>query len=65
VFDKLNYDPNKWNLLSLFLGCGGFDLGFKLAGLRAAMGEEVMEAAFAEKRFLLKISIIMCLIQFM
>lgn len=32
-FDKLNYDPNKWNLLSLFSGCGGLDLGFELAGL--------------------------------
>ena len=27
-FDKLNYAPNKWNLLSLFSGCCGLDLGF-------------------------------------
>ena len=49
-FGKLNYDPNKWNLLSLFSGCGGLDLGFELAGLKAVMGEEVMEAAFADKK---------------
>ena len=76
-FDKLNYDPNKWNLLSLFSGCGGLDLGFELAGLKAVMGEEVMEAAHAVegekvyelhlliKRFLMKTLIIMCLIRFM
>ena len=32
-FDKLKYDSNKWNLLSLFSGCGGLDLGFELAGV--------------------------------
>ena len=64
-FDKLNYDPNKWNLLSLFSGCGGLDLGFELAGLKAVMGEEVMEVALPTKRSLMKISIIMYSIRFM
>ena len=49
-FDKLRYNPDKWNLLSLFSVCGGLDLGFELAGLKAVMGEEVMEASFKDKK---------------
>ena len=37
-------------LIITFSGCGGLDLGFELAGLKAVMGEKVMETAFADKK---------------
>lgn len=49
ALDKLEYASDKWNLLSLFSGCGGLDLGFELDGLKAVMGEKVMEEAFRDK----------------
>lgn len=43
------YDENKINTLSLFSGCGGLDLGFELAGLALAIGEEKALKAFKDK----------------
>lgn len=51
-FEDLRYLkglPNKCNVLSLFSGCGGLDLGFELAGLAAVIGEDTAMAAFQSK----------------
>lgn len=41
--------PNKYNIVSLFSGCGGLDLGFELAGLIESIGEEAALNAFKSK----------------
>lgn len=45
----INLLPDKINVVSLFSGCGGLDLGFELAGLAETIGEEKALRAFKDK----------------
>lgn len=46
----IQYDPNKINVLSLFSGCGGLDLGFELSGVNVIHGEELTKQSFSDKK---------------
>ena len=48
-FEEIDYQAGKMNLLSLFSGCGGLDLGFELAGLETVIGQEEARKAFQNK----------------
>ncbi|WP_223260235.1 DNA cytosine methyltransferase [Priestia megaterium] len=47
--EQLHHHPDKFNVLSLFCGAGGLDLGFELAGLEAMIGSERALNAFKDK----------------
>ncbi|PEU16122.1 DNA cytosine methyltransferase [Bacillus sp. AFS019443] len=47
--DNLSYNENKYNVISLFCGAGGLDLGVELAGLEAVVGTERAMEAFRNK----------------
>ncbi|HEM3202258.1 MULTISPECIES: DNA cytosine methyltransferase [Streptococcus] len=49
VIDTIQYDESKINIVSLFSGCGGLDLGVELAGLVAQYGQEKAYQLFQSK----------------
>ncbi len=49
ILTRVNNRPDKFNVVGLFAGCGGLDLGFELAGLCAVIGEEEAMRAFKDK----------------
>ncbi|MGR6903790.1 DNA cytosine methyltransferase [Lysinibacillus sp. BSL11] len=52
---NIHYREDKINVISLFSGCGGLDLGFELSGLAAVIGEEEALNAFSNKELFNKV----------
>ncbi|PHD65769.1 DNA (cytosine-5-)-methyltransferase [Bacillus toyonensis] len=49
LISSVDYKNDKYNVVGLFSGCGGLDLGFELAGLAAVIGEDAAMEAFRDK----------------
>lgn len=49
LIKNVDYQPDKINVVSLFSGAGGLDLGTELAGLVSAIGEDKAFSAFQDK----------------
>lgn len=47
--ENLHYETDKFNIVSLFCGAGGLDLGVELAGIDCIVGEEETNQAFKTK----------------
>ncbi|MFP7487813.1 DNA cytosine methyltransferase [Priestia filamentosa] len=48
-FEELHYKANKANIVSLFCGAGGLDLGVELAGIDCILGADAVSEAFKDK----------------
>ena len=53
--EEFVYRNDRFNVVSLFCGCGGLDLGFELAGLAVQIGEEAAMEAFKDKETFFKV----------
>lgn len=49
LLKEINYSDSKYNVVGLFSGCGGLDLGFELAGLVSTIGEKKAMEAFGNR----------------
>lgn len=47
---RVNYSDRRWNVMSLFSGCGGMDLGLLLAGLCISIGEDDAMIAYKSSK---------------
>ncbi|WP_195229299.1 DNA cytosine methyltransferase [Lactococcus lactis] len=50
IFKNLHFDKNKINIVSLFSGAGGLDLGVEIAGFSAKYGEEKAYSSIKDKK---------------
>jgi DNA (cytosine-5)-methyltransferase 1 len=49
IFENLHFETDKINIVSLFSGAGGLDLGVELAGISALFGAERAYSAFSDE----------------